>query len=61
MRFEAPIMRAGPAKAGLHFIRDTNSARAPHMFVGMLQVAVGKDHHTAHALDRLRDKARDLT
>ena len=61
LRFEAPVMRAGAAEAGLHFVRDADAARGAHVFVGVLEIAVGKNDAAADALDRFRDEARDLS
>ena len=40
LRFEAPVMRARAAEAGLHFIRDANAAGRAHVFVSVLEITV---------------------
>ena len=37
LRFETPVMRAGAAEAGLHFIRDADAAGGAHVLVGVLE------------------------
>ena len=61
LRFESPVMRAGAAEAGLHFIGDADAAGRAHMFVSVLEIAVGKNNAAAHALDRFGDERRDLS
>ena len=53
-------MRAGAAEAGLHFIRDANSARRAHVFVSVLEITVRENDAAADALDGFGDEAGDL-
>ena len=53
LRFEAPVVRARAAEAGLHFIGDAHAAGGAHVLVGVLQIAVGENDEAADALDRL--------
>src|ERR1043166_3366453 len=51
LRFESPVMRAGPTESGLDFISDADSAGGSDMFVSMFQVSIGKNNAAAHALN----------
>ena len=57
LRFKSPIMRARAAEARLHFVRDAHAAGGADVFVGMFQIAVGKDDAAADALDGFGDEA----
>ena len=61
LRFESPEMRAGAAKAGLHFIGDTNAAGGADVFVDVFEIAVGKNDGAADALDRFGNEGRNLS
>ena len=54
---EAPVMRAGAAEAGLHFVGDANTAGGTHVFIGLFQITVGKYDEAADALDGFGDEA----
>ena len=61
LRFEAPKMRAGAAAAGLNFVGDAETAGGAHVFVGVLEVALGELDEAAHALDGLGEERGDFS
>ena len=61
LRFEAPKMCAGAAKASLHFIRNAHAAGGANVFVSLFQIALGKFHKAAHALDGFGNERGDFS
>ena len=61
LRLEAPEMRAGAAEAGLDFVGDAETAGGAHVFVGVLEVALGEFDEAAHALDGLGEERGDFS
>ena len=57
LRFKSPEMRAGAAKAGLHFVRDADAARRADVFISMFQITVRKNHAAADALNRFGNES----
>src|ERR1700720_2114309 len=47
VRFKSPIMRPGPSKPTLNFIRDADATRCTHMLISGLQIAVREDDRAA--------------
>src|SRR5580693_3643484 len=58
VRFKPPIMRSGPSKSTLNFVRDADATRRAHMLVSGLQIAVRKHDRAADSLNGLGDKGR---
>src|ERR1700730_10234677 len=57
LAFEAPVCFACSAKAGLHFIRDTDPTCGSHMFINMLEITFREDNSSSDSLNGFRDKS----
>src|ERR1044071_5122167 len=60
LRFKSPEVSACAAKAGLHFVGNTDAAGGTHMLVDVFEIAIGKNHHTPDPLNGFGNKTGDL-
>ena len=58
--FETPEVRARPAKARLHFVRDANATGGADVLVSVLEITLRKLHEPTDALNGFSDERRDL-
>src|ERR1700730_9472838 len=51
LRFKSPIVRAGPSKTRLNFVRDADAARRTHVPVRAFQITIRKNDRSADSLN----------
>src|SRR5205823_4334490 len=57
---EPPEMCPGAAKPGLDLVGNADAAGSPDVLVNMIEIAVGKNHYAADALNGFGDETGDL-
>src|SRR5271165_4002970 len=51
LRFKSPIVRSGPSKTRLNFVRDAHAAHCAHVLISDFQIAIRKNYRSTDSLN----------